>query len=66
MIARKFITGGFLCAASILIAAPAAQADTGDIATGAIASGSSQVNLGCILSSLSGSRTADCYPVPVG
>ncbi|MFF2087534.1 hypothetical protein ACFVVM_27485 [Nocardia sp. NPDC058176] len=50
---RKICLGALVVAAPLLIAAPAANADTG----------SSQINLGCILQSLSGeSPTADCDP----
>ncbi|MDO3650946.1 hypothetical protein [Nocardia mangyaensis] len=50
---RKICLGALLVAAPLLIAAPAANADTG----------SSSINLGCILQSLSGeSPTADCDP----
>ncbi|MBF6329534.1 hypothetical protein [Nocardia transvalensis] len=62
MIARKLAVGGMLCAASLFIAAPMAQAGTGS------SSLSSQIDVGCILQSLSGEPpTADCKPpqIPV-
>ncbi|WP_280340702.1 hypothetical protein [Nocardia neocaledoniensis] len=50
---RRLCLGAVLVAAPLLVASPAAQADTG----------SSSINLGCILQSLSGeSPTADCDP----
>lgn len=50
---RRLCLGAVLVAAPLLVVSPAAQADTG----------SSSINLGCILQSLSGeSPTADCDP----
>ncbi|MEV6560347.1 hypothetical protein AB0M22_31835 [Nocardia sp. NPDC051756] len=62
MITRKLMAGGLLCAASLFLAAPAAQADTGSSSLGAL------INVGCLLQSLSAeSPTADCKPpqIPV-
>ncbi|MBC7304364.1 MAG: hypothetical protein H5T78_25890 [Nocardia sp.] len=53
MIVRKVAAGTVLVAASLFIASPVAQADTG----------SSGINVGCLLQSLSGEpATADCNP----
>lgn len=57
MITRKIMAGGLLCAASLFIAAPAAQAGTGSSGSGSL------INVGCLLQSLSAqSPTADCHP----
>ncbi|MEV0336069.1 hypothetical protein [Nocardia sp. NPDC050717] len=56
---RNLCLGALLVAAPLLVVSPAAHADTG----------SSSINLGCILQSLSGETpTADCNPpqIPVG
>ncbi|MFF0458081.1 hypothetical protein [Nocardia africana] len=70
MFTTKLFTAGLLCATSLLVAAPIASATTapaGDTVaasdTAGLSSGSSRINLGCILQSLSGGpKTADCYP----
>ncbi|WP_225727098.1 MULTISPECIES: hypothetical protein [unclassified Nocardia] len=55
MTVQRFMASGLLCAASLLAVAPLANAETGS------SSISSQINVGCLLQSLSGgSRTADC------
>ncbi|MFE9581151.1 hypothetical protein ACFYO1_32590 [Nocardia sp. NPDC006044] len=62
MITRTRIVGGFLCATSLFIVAPAAHADTGSSSLGAL------INVGCLLQTLSAeSPTADCKPpqIPV-
>ncbi|PXX71737.1 hypothetical protein DFR70_1011171 [Nocardia tenerifensis] len=59
---RKLMAGGLLCAASLLVAAPQAQAGTGSSSLGSL------INVGCLLQSLSAqSPTADCKPpqIPV-
>ncbi|MGW5316439.1 hypothetical protein [Nocardia thailandica] len=56
---RKYGVVVFLAAGATLVAAPSAQAL-------APSTGSDQINVGCILNSLSaGPRTADCYPVQI-
>ncbi|WP_410876430.1 hypothetical protein [Nocardia sp. A7] len=57
MIVRRIAAGTTLVAACLFIAAPVAQADTG------AGAGSSQIDIGCLLQSLSGTpATADCDP----
>ncbi|WP_405161622.1 hypothetical protein OG203_35625 [Nocardia sp. NBC_01499] len=57
MITRQLIAGGLLCAASLFIAAPAAQAGTGSSSLGSL------IDVGCLLQTLSAqSPTADCQP----
>ncbi|MEU4599968.1 hypothetical protein [Nocardia sp. NPDC023988] len=53
---RRPISVLMLAGASVLLTQPVAHAETG----------SSQINVGCILQSLSGeSPTADCNPAPI-
>jgi hypothetical protein len=73
MFTTKLFAAGLLCATSLLVAAPIASATTAAPAaasdTAGLSSGSSQINLGCLLDTLSGGgRTADCNPpsIPVG
>lgn len=64
---RKPAVGLLLVAAAMIVGGPAAHADTGSDALGPSGSGG-QVNLGCLLQSLSGTPpTADCDPptIPV-
>lgn len=59
---RIIVASGLLCAASLFVATPAAQADPGSSSLGAL------INVGCLLQSLSAeSPTADCKPpqIPV-
>ncbi|MEU4710612.1 hypothetical protein AB0G00_29720 [Nocardia salmonicida] len=58
MIVRTITAGTVLVAASLFVAAPVAQADTGSAD-----SASSSINIGCLIQSLQGiPPTADCNP----
>ncbi|MEV6365046.1 hypothetical protein [Nocardia asteroides] len=64
---RRTGTGLLLLTAAVIACGPAAHADTGSDALGPSGSGG-QINLGCLLQSLSGTPpTADCDPptIPV-
>ncbi|MFC4127195.1 hypothetical protein [Nocardia rhizosphaerae] len=63
---RKFATAALLPVAAVLLSTPAANAGTGSSELLGPSGSGGQINLGCLLQSLSGTPpTADCDPVEI-
>ncbi|WP_153338516.1 hypothetical protein [Nocardia aurantia] len=68
MFVRTFSVAGMICAATVLISAPAAVADSGSSSLSGPSSLSGQINLGCLIETFSAqSPSASCHPpsIPV-